>query len=60
MIENHINTLRIKYNGLDAGEMPALNGYLFTFASCYLRDFQRNFNIITDALETSSTWSNAL
>lgn len=58
LVETHTNEIVKKYNGLVAGGESAIKGHFFTFVSCYLRDFLRQYKMIADAFETSVTWSN--
>ena len=56
MVEDHLEKIRIKYNGLSGGEEPGKRGHFLTFVVCYLREIFSNFNVIGDAQETSCSW----
>lgn len=57
MVEDHVDKIRVKYNGMSAGDEHGKRGHFMTFVVCYLRDVFSNFRVVTDAAETSCTWS---
>ena len=58
MVESYLDKIRIKYNGMDAGDEPGKRGHFLTFVICYLRDAFSSYSVITDAHETSCSWTN--
>ena len=52
------NVIAIKHGGLPLGSKPLRSWYKRRFHDPYVRDDLMDFGVLTDTLETSTTWSN--